>query len=76
MSAVYEGYHRKWVKDQAWRLGTRYTKCRQPRCPNPPVAECDRYSYILRRDRIYARTVSITCTEDVFRTERFSIPYW
>lgn len=41
-SGIFEGYHREWVKDESWRLGTRYTKCRQPHCPNPPVAEFDR----------------------------------
>lgn len=54
MSGVYEGYHREWVKDDAFRLGTRYTKCRQPRCPNPPVVEFDRYSFALRKNRVYA----------------------
>lgn len=42
MSGIYEGYHCEWVKDDVWRLGTKYTKCRQSRCSNPPVAEFDR----------------------------------
>lgn len=42
MSAIYEGYHREWLPDPDWRFGTKYTKCRQPHCPNPPVAEFDR----------------------------------
>ena len=42
MSGIYEGYHREWQPDPDWRFGTRYAKCRQPRCLNPPVAEFDR----------------------------------
>lgn len=41
-NGILEGYHREWVKDDAWQLGTKYAKCRQPRCPNPPVAEFNR----------------------------------
>lgn len=43
-NAIYEGYHREWRLDPLWRYGTKYTKCRQPRCPNLPVAEMDRYA--------------------------------
>lgn len=56
MSSVYEGYHREWQPDPDWRYGTRYTKCRRPRCAEPPVAEFDRSYYIegQRKSRPYA----------------------
>lgn len=57
MSGNYDGYHREWQPDPAWRYGTKYTKCRQPHCPNPPVAELDRYSFRLRKNRAYAYCV-------------------
>lgn len=52
-----EGYHYEWVTDNSWKLGTSYTKCRQPRCPNPPVAEFARYSLALKKSRPYAYCV-------------------
>ena len=49
-----EGYHYEWKPDPQWTFGTQYDKCRQPRCPNPPVAELGRYSYTRRKTFQYA----------------------
>lgn len=69
MSAVLEGYHREWRVDTSWRFGTRYTKCRQTRCPNLPVAEFDRLvrnpnstrirkqPYAYRGEHLYGRKI-------------------
>lgn len=53
-----EGYHYEWTPEGSdWKLGTNYTKCRQPRCLNPPVAELMRYSDALNKTRPYAYCV-------------------
>lgn len=35
---VPEGYHYAWQRDREWQVGSHFSKCRQPRCPEPPVA--------------------------------------
>lgn len=75
MSDDFEGYHREWLPDEDWRFGTNYTKCRQPHCPNPPVAEFDRVYYLQgqRRLRPYAY-----CTSHLYgrKIENGQVLYW
>lgn len=49
-----KGYQHVWRVDANWKLGTSYTKCRMPRCPERPIAEFNRYSFALGRSRAYA----------------------
>jgi hypothetical protein len=34
-----------WVPDPEWRTPSEYERCRQPVCPNPPVADLKRRRY-------------------------------
>jgi hypothetical protein len=47
-----------WVEDRGWRVPSGYSKCRQIRCPNPPVADLSRHSYARQADYWWAYCAS------------------